>query len=138
MREVKDYIGEYFKDYRNVSNKEIYQSFNSQTYTPEVFYKLRETEQARCHVMMKKITCKDGFTVSVQATYTHYCSPRETIRSEHFNFYNEFELGFPNKKDKLLMPYCEDNKRPKDTVYSCVPKDIINQVIKKHGGLLTN
>ena len=79
------------------------------------------------------IECKDGFTMSVQASYFHYCTPRangwETV-------YTSVEVGFPNKKEDLLMDWAEDNDNPVDTVYAYVPASIIRNIIHKHGGMV--
>ena len=33
------------------------------------------------------------------------------------------------------MAYCEDDSKPTDTVYGCVPCAVINEVLEKHGGI---
>ena len=45
--------------------------------------------------MNKKVICKDGFTMSVQAGETQYCHPRETGAPR----YTEVEIGFPNEPE---------------------------------------
>jgi hypothetical protein len=79
-----------------------------------------------------KIICKDGFSMSVQAGYGLYSSPRldSTI-------YTEVEVGFPNKIEPLLMPYCEDSTIPSKTVYGYVPVEVVTTVIVKHGGIVS-
>lgn len=73
--------------------------------------------------------CADGFTVSIQASEHHYCSPRENVTS-----YTAVELGFPSEAEPLLMEYAEDADEPTQTVYPYVPVDVVLQVINKHGG----
>jgi len=80
----------------------------------------------------KKVICKDGFTMSVQAGETQYCHPRETGADR----YTEVEIGFPNEAEDLLLEYAEDSRRPTDTVYSYVPASLVSLVIAKHGGMV--
>ena len=75
------------------------------------------------------IKCADGFTMSVQASAGHYCSPRVT----GLGFYNTYEVGYPSDVEPLLMPYAEDEKQPTGTVYAYVPAQVIADVIAKHG-----
>lgn len=86
----------------------------------------------------KKIMCADGFAMSVQASSTHYCSPRVDDASR----YSEVEVGFPTEKEELLEKYAEDPSaevNPKkgvvETVYGWVPSDVVLRVIDKHGGI---
>lgn len=78
-----------------------------------------------------KVTCRDGFSVSIQASKFHYCEPRE----DGHNKYNSFELGFPNMREKMLMKYAEDKDKPTETVYGYVPFKVVNKLIQKHGGI---
>ena len=89
-----------------------------------------EHRQRYDRVMTPYIVCADGFTMSVQASGSHYCEPRG-----NFNRYREFEIGFPSQKESLIMRYCEDESKPTDTVYSFVPFNVINEVLEKHGGI---
>jgi len=76
------------------------------------------------------IECVDGFTVSVQASKTHYCSPRN-----YEGPYITFELGFPSSSDDLILEYAEDIDQPTNTVYGQVPAKVVLDLIKKHGGV---
>ncbi len=76
------------------------------------------------------IECVDGFIMSVQASETHYCAPRDNDGP-----YTEFEVGFPSEREEQLMPYAEDPERPLDTVYGYVPLEVIEALIEKHGGV---
>lgn len=81
--------------------------------------------------LVKQLVCEDGFTMSVQASHYHYCSPRQ----DNAAFYYKVEIGFPSEKEEYLMPYAEDRERPTDTVYGYVPVEIVECVIEKHGGI---
>ena len=80
----------------------------------------------------KKVICKDGFTMSVQAGETQYCYPRETGAER----YTEVEIGFPNQQEELLLEYAEDLHQPTETVYAYVPATVVTLVIAKHGGMV--
>lgn len=84
----------------------------------------------RFQLIRPRLICKDGFSMSVQASQYHYCKPRVDGVVE----YEEVEIGPLNEKEELLIPYAE-NPDETYTVYPYVPIDIINQVIEKHGGI---
>jgi len=81
--------------------------------------------------MSQAIRCKDGFLMSVQVSYAHYCSPRENGAYP----YSELEIGFPSELEELLMEYAECSEQPPTKkVYAYVPLDVVMKVIEKHGG----
>ena len=82
--------------------------------------------------MNKVIECADGFTMSVQASETNYSMPRTDTGP-----YVEAEVGFPSERESLLMRYAEDSKQPTNTVYGYVPRQVIINVIAKHGGMIS-
>ena len=82
--------------------------------------------------ILPKVTCKDGFEMSVQASAGHYCSPRIT----NAMFYDMVEVGYPSSEEPLLMEYAENSSAPTDTVYGYVPYSIVDAVIEKHGGIV--
>ena len=86
----------------------------------------------KCIDLRPPIICKDGFCMSVQASENHYCEPMETLENCD---YTCVEVGFPNKKEELLMPYAENISEPTKTVYGWTPIEIVEEVIKKHGGI---
>lgn len=81
------------------------------------------------------IICMDGFKMSVQASASHYCSPRNNDGP-----YSHFEVGFPSQRDSLLEKYGEridDPENPDkvyDDVYPMVPLIVVLAVISSHGG----
>ena len=74
--------------------------------------------------------CKDGFTMSVQASEGHYCSPRSDDA-----LWGAVEVGFPSEKEDSLLVYVENKDKPTNTVYGWVPVEIVEKIISKHGGL---
>ena len=79
----------------------------------------------------KSITCADGFSMSVQAHRTAYCTPRENFAAS----YSHVEVGYPSDYDSVLIKYAEDPDKPTMTVYGYVPKEIVTLVILNHGGV---
>ena len=84
------------------------------------------------------IICKDGFTMSVQASNHHYCSPRINDAKA----YLEVEIGFPNKRESLLNKYVEgvnrydDDSNFTEAIYPYTPAEVVIKVIMKHGGMI--
>ena len=78
------------------------------------------------------IECADGFTISVQASDFHYCSPRINGADQ----YENVELGFPNMEEPLIADYAVDPDDLTQTVYGYVPIDVVNKLIEKHGGIV--
>ena len=81
----------------------------------------------------KEVVCADGFSMSVQASETHYCSPREDGAEK----YTAVEVGYPNPPEPLLMYLAEDQDAPTMTVYPFVPAQLVALVIAKHGGIVS-
>ena len=79
----------------------------------------------------KRILCADGFNMSVQASETSYCEPRDD-----WGPYKAVEIGFPSEREDLLMKYIEDAKDPTGTVYGWVPNAVVTLVVAKHGGIV--
>ena len=82
-------------------------------------------------VMMPRIICEDGTTISVQASALHYAHPR-TNRGP----YTAVEVGFPSVKPPLTWKqYAEDWENPTDTVYAYIPLELVSFYIASHGGI---
>lgn len=76
------------------------------------------------------VTCADGFTMSVQASRFHYCSPRDSHGPWH-----AVEVGFPSAKVEAFMPFIDgQDEDPTGTVYGYVPIEVVAQVVIDHGG----
>ncbi len=82
------------------------------------------------------IVCKDGFKMSVQASKTHYCEPRDDIGP-----YRAVEVGYPSSYDHLLMEYIDSyidrDLEPTNAVYGWVPVHVIQMIIDAHGGMVS-
>jgi|TARA_Y100000034_G_scaffold16984_1_gene18448 hypothetical protein len=81
----------------------------------------------------KKVTCKDGFTMSVQANEGAYCTPRIDKAAK----YTAVEVGYPSDREDLLMEWAESPQKPTETVYGYVPATQITLVVAKHGGIVS-
>ena len=79
------------------------------------------------------VKCADGFTVSIQASNTHYCTPRFDLS---FDSYAAYELGYPSENDDLIAAYADFPEKAPDTVYGYVPSGIVAALIDKHGGIV--
>lgn len=86
----------------------------------------------------KKTTCKDGVSLSIQASRFHYSVPRENVGP-----YTMVEVGFvENKKGDRVTPprswrkYTDGDKFPND-VYGYIPVAFVARFIKAHGGIKT-
>ena len=80
----------------------------------------------------KRVVCKDGFSMSVQAYAGAYCDPRE----DNAERYVSVEVGFPSEEEVLLMDWAEEADKPTKTVYGWVPAQRVALVIAKHGGMV--
>lgn len=85
------------------------------------------------HIRTKRITCLDGFSLSVQASHYHYCSPRSNEGP-----WSKVEVGFPSAKPRFIMEYAENPDNPTETVYGYVPVELVNKLIESHGGIVNS
>lgn len=81
---------------------------------------------------LPRIECADGFTMSVQASSGHYCSPRDSTGP-----WDAVEVGYPSAKVEAFMPYVDGgpDTEPTDTVYGYVPIELVVDAIDAHGGI---
>ncbi|MAH49903.1 hypothetical protein CMI37_29050 [Candidatus Pacearchaeota archaeon] len=88
-------------------------------------------------IRRRRIICRDGFSMSVQASEFHYCNPRETAAKK----YDTVEVGFPSEHEPLLdkyreeLPYFNYDEDKWNTVYPYVPSIVIKDIIEAHEGL---
>jgi len=78
-------------------------------------------------VFRDPIVCKDGFSMSVQASKFHMCVPKQKLYNGEYKF---VEVGYPNSNELLLKEHQVD----KDIYF--VPIEIIDKIIEKHNGLI--
>jgi len=83
---------------------------------------------------MKRIETEDGQSLSVQASSTHYCTPRENEGPWH-----NVEVGFPSiEPPESWAGYMDGDWEADDrtnTVYGYIPIEMVVDFINKHGGI---
>lgn len=79
---------------------------------------------------LPRMVCASGLKMSVQASRTHYCLPRDNAGP-----WVEVEVGFPSERVESLMEYAEDPDSPTGTVYAGVPVDVVEAIVDANGGL---
>ena len=79
------------------------------------------------------IVCADGESLSVQASRTHYCSPRTDSGP-----YGSVEVGFPSvSPPDTWAEYFDGDWETDDhtgSVYAWVPVALVREFIEAHGG----
>ena len=84
-----------------------------------------------------RITCADGFNISVQGSSYNYSTPREDNPP---NGYTHVECGFPSTtpKTEALKGYAElcGTDDYTETVYGFVPVEVVQAELDAHGGIL--
>ena len=81
-----------------------------------------------------RVRCNDGFSVSIQASRDHCCTPRDDIGP-----YDGVEVTYPSEWEDLLLPFT-DSGTPTicgeaPTLHVNVPASVVREMVKKHGGL---
>ena len=75
------------------------------------------------------VVCNDGFSMSVQASWSAYCEPRSDIGP-----WTAVEVGMPSSIEPLLWDYAEASGFWTNTVYPYTPIEVVGAVIELHGG----
>jgi hypothetical protein len=79
-----------------------------------------------------RVDFNDGHSMSIQASYGHYCNPRDDTGP-----YTCVEVGFPDfVPSTKFLKHAECPEHPTDTVYGWVPVEILEKEIEAHGGLV--
>jgi hypothetical protein len=91
--------------------------------------------------MNPRVYFTNGGNVSIQASTTHYCKPRD-----NYGPYTEMELGYPSRDTQIpesMLNYIEQGTNfgedgkldPYDNVYPYVPISVIKELIELNGGV---
>jgi hypothetical protein len=75
------------------------------------------------------IKCPDGFTMSVQASKYHYCTPRDD-----YGPWEAVEIGFPSHPIPEALEWRDGPEPDTGNVFACVPLSVVAEIIWKHGG----
>ena len=94
-------------------------------------------EYRECKVIAPNVTschtphvwCHDGFTMSVQAGPSLYSNPKDVADS-----YESVEVDFPSEYEPLLSSHGYEDQ-PNCGVFAFVPCSLVDEIIKKHGGI---
>ena len=79
------------------------------------------------------VECRDGFKISVQASSSHYCSPRNNEGP-----YVQVEVGYPSAVEETLLDYMDGGTdHPTESVYGWVPVEVVAAIIERHGGIVS-
>jgi hypothetical protein len=81
----------------------------------------------------KRVTCADGFSISIQAGNGKYSVPR----FDSAMGFTQVELGYPNRPCPFIYKYAEDKADYTETVYPYVPAKVVVAMIKGHGGIVS-
>jgi hypothetical protein len=94
---------------------------------------LEETYTGDEHNVRDRVTCADGYSISIQGgTFYHYCDPKKNC-----NVYHALELGYPSEPDDMIISFAEEKEYLTGTVYGHVPIEIVEDLISKHGGIVS-
>jgi len=81
--------------------------------------------------LARPIVCADGVRLSIQASADHYCIPKDDEGP-----YTHVEVGFPSiTPPKEWMKYAQNPDTPTETVYGCIPVELVNKFVCEHGGV---
>lgn len=101
-------------------------------YTLEQF--IEDTKNSPAGVIRPHLTCRDGYTMSVQASSCLYCMPEKDCLEK----YNEYEVrGETSKKIKEFEKWV-NNSEDEYPLYAYVPEEEIIKLINAHNGLDKN
>lgn len=82
--------------------------------------------------LFEELELKDGLSSSVQASDSHMCSPRETIKDE--SEYEEVEVYSHGVYVHELINYASETM----FTYGYVPVEVMEELVEKHGGIKEN
>tara|TARA_R110000824_G_scaffold169965_7_gene347161 strand:+ start:2688 stop:3089 length:402 start_codon:yes stop_codon:yes gene_type:complete len=87
------------------------------------------------------LVCNDGFTMSVQASSAHMCTPKQSFKPDlkhGSKRYYRVEVGFPSENIPEFLDYLDwpvEEVDSTNSIYAYVPVEAVEEVIVKHGGI---
>lgn len=80
-----------------------------------------------------RVVCKDGFSISVQASGSHYSSPKEFLS---INGWTKVELGYPSEPIPELAEHA-DGQDPDATegIWAYTPIEAVEKLLDSHSGI---
>jgi hypothetical protein len=93
-----------------------------------------------------RLTCTDGYSISVQASSTHYSTPRENHPDWHWSRFECVEVGYPEDAQgaRIAMPddwlgFADDHSAGlRSDVFAWVPVQLVCEWVQAHGGLVAD
>jgi len=112
---------------------------------PLLFYTERSSVQdVAAHGGRCNVKCADGFTMSVIAYASAYCTPRPGwpeewggVDEDYAGPFTHVEVGFPSQRPEPWTEwsqYAESPEEPLDTVYPYVDVASVVALVDLHGG----
>lgn len=87
-------------------------------------------DTVKVKLKIPRLVCADGFSVSVQASATHYCTPCDNVGP-----YRSVEVAYPSEAlPDLWAPFRDDPSEPLG-IHANVPIENVLFLIAAHGGL---
>lgn len=78
--------------------------------------------------LARTTVCRDGTTLSVQASHYHYCAPRD-----NYGPYTAVEVGYPTATPPESWAKYADGEYPA-SVYGYVPVELVREFVAAHNG----
>ena len=75
------------------------------------------------------IVCKDGFTLSVQASESHMCRPRSNMGP-----WETVEVACVSDLPEFILEWAADPDTPEYDIFPNVPIEMVEKLIMFHGG----
>lgn len=99
--------------------------------------KYNESNPNLSYQIARQLELANGVVLSIQASWSHYSTPRVNSPVPDYDFYEEFEIGFPSEPlSKDFTKYAENRNNLTGTVYCFVPKKLIQDYIDGVGGVI--
>lgn len=79
-----------------------------------------------------RMVMADGWSVSVQASWGHYCTPRKSGADK----YTHVEVGYPSAYDPILFAHGSESGDGK--IFPYLPIEVVQQLADAHGGIVAS
>lgn len=122
---MSDVVNEYFKRFYPADWQTAEREFTT------MLGGMERVRNSKVSNVFPAMVFADGVTLSVQGHCGAYSQPRDDFAEN----YSSVECGFPSAVIEELLPYQDGNGDPLSSVYGYVPIDVVETIIKKHGGL---
>lgn len=145
IRDIQSLAGKTIMDVTLGASESVHINFTDGT-SIEVADTLRWVgEPPRTHardsktVHRKRIQCADGHSISVQASWGHYCEPRDN-RFHNIWLYDAVEVGYPETRDGEVYHPAEleaYREQGDSSVYPYTPIGVVAAFVHAHGGAVS-